>query len=218
MATVAKFHALHNAKNYTFFVLIIWFIYRLVFGVLSEDFEELVVKPLLFLGPVFYFLAVENASLKSLGFHFKNLFSSLYFIFALGAGFALLGLIINIIKYSGANFTTNLGEFGFLTAFLLSIITAATEETAFRGYLFSRLLKGFDNELKANLISSIIWTAVHIPIVVSMGLQNTFGLVLYLGLIFLFGFGSAFVFARTKNIAASILLHLLWEWPILLFR
>jgi membrane protease YdiL (CAAX protease family) len=30
--------------------------------------------------------------------------------------------------------------------------------------------------------------------------------------------GSAFIFSRTKNIWGSILLHVLWAWPIILFR
>jgi membrane protease YdiL (CAAX protease family) len=36
--------------------------------------------------------------------------------------------------------------------------------------------------------------------------------------IFLFSIGTTFVFLRTKNIIAPILLHVLWQWPIILFR
>jgi membrane protease YdiL (CAAX protease family) len=40
----------------------------------------------------------------------------------------------------------------------------------------------------------------------------------YLLLTTLFGVGSAFIYARTKNVFSSIFLHVLWEWPIILFR
>jgi membrane protease YdiL (CAAX protease family) len=40
----------------------------------------------------------------------------------------------------------------------------------------------------------------------------------YLFITAIFGFGSAFLFAKTGNVASSILLHVLWEWPIILFR
>lgn len=209
---------LKNAKIYSLILIASWFLYRYLFGSLPEDFEEIVVKPLIWLTPVFYLMSLEGKSIKSIGYTTKNLFSSIYFILALGAGFALEGLIVNIVKYSGINFSANIGDASFMVIFGISIITAITEETAFRGYLFTRLWKGTGNELKANLITSILWGIIHIPIVMSFGLTNMFGVFLYLGLIIIFGFGSAFVYARTKNIAASILLHLLWEWPILLFR
>jgi len=40
----------------------------------------------------------------------------------------------------------------------------------------------------------------------------------YLFFVFVFGFGSAFVFGRSRNLASSILLHVFWSWPIILFR
>jgi len=49
-------------------------------------------------------------------------------------------------------------------------------------------------------------------------LKNATALAAYFLLTTLFGIGSAFVFARTRNVFSSILLHVLWEWPIILFR
>jgi len=40
----------------------------------------------------------------------------------------------------------------------------------------------------------------------------------YLFLVFVFGLGASFVFSRTGNLASSILLHVFWSWPIILFR
>jgi len=43
-------------------------------------------------------------------------------------------------------------------------------------------------------------------------------LFIYFILTFAFAVGSSFVFARSRNIISPILLHILWQWPIILFR
>jgi len=73
---------------------------------------------------------------------------------------------------------------------------------------------------KIAILSSVFFVAslIHVPIAVfwwELSLGATLG---YLLLTTVFGIGSAFAFARTKNVAASIFLHVLWEWPIMLFR
>ena len=105
-----------------------------------------------------------------------------------------------------------------MTSLGLSFITALSEETAFRGYIFSRLLISLKSELIANIIQTLLWTAIHVPIAFFVwGYTLPQGIV-YLFLTAIFGMGSAFIFGRTKNIAGPILLHVLWEWPIILFR
>jgi membrane protease YdiL (CAAX protease family) len=74
------------------------------------------------------------------------------------------------------------------------------------------------NELSANTITTILWTAIHIPIAFFVLNYTLPQGIIYLILTAIFGFGSAYIFARTKNITGSILLHVLWEWPIILFR
>ncbi|MCX6703897.1 MAG: CPBP family glutamic-type intramembrane protease, partial [Candidatus Woesebacteria bacterium] len=81
-----------------------------------------------------------------------------------------------------------------------------------------RLLLALKSELSANIIQTILWTAIHIPIAFFVwGYTLSQGMV-YLFLTAVFGLGSAFIFGRTKNITGSVLLHVLWEWPIILFR
>ena len=128
------------------------------------------------------------------------------------------GLLTNFLKYGGFHFGANLGSTPFMTSLGLSFITALSEETAFRGYIFSRLLISLKSELIANIIQTLLWTAIHVPIAFFVwGYTLPQGIV-YLFLTAIFGMGSAFIFGRTKNIAGPILLHVLWEWPIILFR
>ena len=206
-----------NIKHFSFYLLVVWGVYRLLFN-FPEEAEELFIKPFLWLTPVIYLLGREGGGLKSLGFTKKGLFPALYFSIALGAGFALEGLVLNFFKYGGVDFAANIGRTTFLAAFLLSIATAFTEEVVFRGYIFNRLWQKSKNELGSNLISSFIWALIHLPITILWWKLGLVEMAFYFVLVFIFGVGSSFVFARSKNIASSVLLHVLWEWPIILFR
>ena len=128
-------------------------------------------------------------------------------------------LVINFIKYGGQfNLGANVGNLPLLPALGLSFATAISEELAFRGYVFTRVWKFMKNELYANLFTSIFWAIIHVPITIFVWKLNLSAALIYLFLTTLFGVGSAFVFARSKNIVSPILLHVLWQWPIILFR
>ena len=197
------------------FLFIIWGFYRFLFK-LPEEIEELFIKPAIWLIPVFYLLRKERLGLSSLGFTTKNLFSSVYLSLALGVVFALEGVVVNFVKYQGVDFSANIGNFW--VALGLSFATAVSEEVVFRGYLFNRMWGVMGNEWKANVLTSVLWALIHVPISIFWWQLDLMGTLGYLVLTITFGMGSAFVFARTKNVTSSILLHVLWEWPILLFR
>jgi len=207
-------------KNVTIlaaYLLVIWGFYRFLFK-LPEEVEELFIKPLLWLTPVIYLVRKERSGISSLGISSKNLFPSLYISLALGAVFAIEGVFINLIKYGGVDFSANLGDKSFFWAIGLSLATAVTEEITFRGYLFNRVWSVMGTEWRANFLTSFVWALVHIPVAIFWWDLNLQGTLILLLLTTIFGIGSAFVFARTKNVASSILLHFLWEWPIVLFR
>lgn len=207
-----------NVTTYSAYLLVIWVFYRFLFK-FPDEVEELVIKPVLWLIPLFYFvIKKERARLASIGFTLKNLFPAIYFAIGLGSIFVIEGLITNYLKYGQLNFGANLGNLPFMTSLGLSFATAFTEETAFRGYIFSRLWIASKNEWTANAITTVLWTAIHGPIAFYVWKLDLTAGIIYLVLTAIFGFGSSFVFARTRNIVSSILLHVLWQWPIILFR
>lgn len=209
--------ALKNATLLAAYLLLVWGFYRMLFR-LPVEIEELFIKPVVWLAPIVYFLRKEKAGISSIGITLKNLFPALYISLALGVLFALEGLLINLVKYEGIDFSANLGENPFMLALGLSLATAVSEEVAFRGYLFNRVWFALGSEWKANFITSTVWALIHVPIAVfwwELSVAATLG---YLLLTTVFGIGSAYVFARTKNVASSVFLHVLWEWPIVLFR
>lgn len=206
-----------HSTVFSVYLLIVWGFYRFLFQ-LPEEVEELFIKPVVWLLPVLYFVRLEKLSFSSLGFTFKNLFPAIYLSLGLGAIFVIEALLVNVLKYGGLNFGANIGDLPFLTSLGLSFATAFSEETAFRGYLFNRMWFVLGNEWAANLLTSLVWAGIHVPITFFVWKLSLTSALLYLVLTTIFGMGSAFVFARTKNIAGSILLHVLWEWPIILFR
>lgn len=210
-----------RVRNYLFLYILylaaIWTIYR-VFFYLPEVMDELFIKPLFWVVPLFIVLWKEGRKLDALGITSKNLFPSFYLALLLGAVFFLEALGINFIKYSGFSFEASIGNGNILTALLISFVTAATEEITFRGYIFGRLLEKTKNEWFANFVSSFLWVSIHLPVAYFVWRLSPDALTLYLFLVGLFGVGAAFIYARTENIFSSILLHVLWAWPVILFR
>lgn len=213
---MAKRKLLINSIIFPIYIILVWGLYRLI-AFFPETVDEVISKPLLWLLPILYFLKIEKRGIDSIGITKKNLFSSIYLSLALGAGFALEGLIVHLFKYKGLEFNAYIGEGGFFLVFALSVVTAIVEEITFRGYIFSRMMEAF-GEWRANFLSSFFWAVVHMPISLFWLKLGLVDWSTYLVLVFVFGVGSSFLFARTKNIFSSILLHVFWSWPIILFR
>ncbi len=212
-----KLSAFKSATTLFVVLFVIWGLYRFLFQ-LPDEVEELVIKPIIWVGGTYYFVRREKAKLESIGITYKNLFPAIYFALGLGLVFAAEGLLVNFIKYNGFNFKANLGNTTLLTSLGLSFATAISEEIAFRGYIFTRLWLSLKSEWTANIVTSVAWTAIHIPVTIFVLKYDLSQAFIYLFLTFVFGLGSAFVYARTKNIVSPIFLHVLWEWPIILFR
>lgn len=216
----SKILQLKHAISLYAFLLIVWGFYRILFKI-DDNIEELFVKPVIWLLPLAYIIKKEGLGLSSLGWTTKNLFKSLYIGIGLGVLFAAVGFLANATKYGG---NTSFSTFGiastssFLFALLVSLATATSEETVFRGFIFTRVWKAVENEFAANLITTIGWIIIHLPVLIMVYELGPTDLSVRLVLTGIFGFGSAYVFARTGNIASSVLLHVLWSWPIILFR
>ncbi|KKP47254.1 MAG: hypothetical protein UR39_C0005G0067 [Candidatus Woesebacteria bacterium GW2011_GWA1_33_30] len=206
------------AVGFAVYLLIVWGFYRFLFQ-LPETIEELIIKPVVWLLPVFYLLKKEEEGISSLGVTLKNLFPAVYYSLGLGAFFVMEALVINFVKYDGKfDLRANIGTLPLLTSLGLSFATAISEELAFRGYVFTRIWKFLGSELYSNVVTSLFWALIHVPITIFVWRLDFSATLIYLFLTTLFGMGSAFVYARTKNILSPILLHVLWQWPIILFR
>ncbi|SRR5581483_1909281 len=204
------------------YLFIVWGSYRLLIK-LPDTIEEIIIKPLIWITPVIFLVKKEKLGLNTIGITFDNFFRSVYISLILGSVFVMVAVTLNYFKYGRLNFGANLGNEGLFLSLGLSFATAISEEITFRGYIFTRLWRALGDESRygewqANLITSLAWTALHIPITIFVNKLDPLSAIIYLFLTFIFGIGSAFLYGRTKNIGSSIFLHVLWEWPIILFR
>lgn len=210
-------NSLRTIVKYYAYLFVVWGFYRLLFQ-FPDPLEEIIFKPLVWLIPLYWILKKSKVGFSELGFKFGNFFHVVYFSIFLGFLFSIAGLLINYLKYGNLIFMANLGQGGLLASVALSFVTATVEEIPFRGYIFGQFSKLLKNEWKANIITSIGWVGIHLPIAIFDWQLGTVSLIIYLAIIFCFSIGASFVFARTKNIMAPILLHVFWQWPIILFR
>ena len=213
----SKTSIIKDVTIYITYLVIVWAFYRFLFK-FPDEIEELIIKPIVWLLPVIYFIRKERGTLASIGITLKNLFPAIYLSLGLGSIFVIEALITNYMKYGSFNFGANIGSLPLLSSLGLSFATAFSEETAFRGYVFGRLSSVINSELIANLVQTIAWTGIHVPIAFFIWHYTLPQAIIYLSITAIFGLGSAFIFGRTKNVFGSILLHVLWEWPIILFR
>lgn len=213
--------ALLNFKNavvLSVYLFLIWGFYRFLFK-LPDEVEELVIKPVIWLLPVLFLLKKEKKGFDSIGITFKNLFPAIYYALGLGAFFVIEAVFVNFVKYGGQfDLGANIGNMSLMPALGLSLATAISEEITFRGYIFTRINGYIKNDLWSNLVTSLFWSVIHVPVTVFVWKLDLTASLTYLFLTAIFGVGSAFVFSKTKNITSSILLHVLWQWPIILFR
>lgn len=201
---------------YFTYLFLIWSFYRMNFK-FSDAAEEVFIKPFIWLFPFLYIIPRAKIKISQFGITFKNLFPAIYLSLALGVGFAFLGLIGNLAKYGGFHFEANIGPLFMGSSILISFATAITEELVFRGYILVSLMSKYKESISI-LLTTVLWTLIHAPISYFVWNINGLQLAVYLGLTFIYGIGASVLFVRTKNIAAPIFLHVLWEWPVILFR
>ncbi len=200
-------------------VLIIWALYR-AFIVQPEFIDELVVKPLVFLGPVIFFVFfLEKRPLASIGIT-KNKFKRDFY---LGLGFAiiftLLGLTANFAKYGSLSLSPKVSvtQIGLLTALFLSLFTSFTEELFIRGFLFSRLKEGYQNEFKAMIVSSLMYLLILIPVIFTRLHLTGITLFVFVTTNLVLSVANAMIFSETKTITLPVFIHAFWNLAVMMY-
>jgi len=203
-----------------FGIFLVWIFYRVTFK-FPEWVDELIVKPLVFVGPVIWFVKTrEKRGPESLGFSRKNLFSDLYIGVGIGLLFAIEGFLANFIKYGNFSFVpiNALTSVGLIPFLVLSLVTAISEETLGRGFLYNRLFEEGRNQFGAAIISSVLFLLLHVPILfVQLNLTGG-SLVVYLISVFLLGVTNCYLFTfRGNRLTVPILVHLFWNATVALY-
>lgn len=179
----------------TLFVFLTWTLYRFIYPE-NIMLDEVLIKPLLWLSPIFFVVR-----LKSLGLTKRNFVKPL-----------LLGIFFGFLtSFERLTFNHNLVyQFSFLYI-VTSLFTAITEEVFFRGYLLNRWLK---SRLPIPLIlfaNGLLFTLFHVPFAIFKLHYWGFDLFTYLGSNFIFGFVDVILFYYTGSLYSSIANHFIWN-------
>ena len=215
--TKDKISHIEKALNIWAIVLIVWSFYRVKFGTtLPIWFDEFIAKPIIFLGPVFYFIkkVEEKSFFKSLGFVKKNFLKE-----------SSIGLLISVIFFSVFVFVFYskgfFKNFNFVNAFsiipilyllITSFATSFSEEILSRGFILFRLNDHFKNIFTSSFCASILYFFIHIPILFTDKSLTGDLLIKVATVEFLLGFILSLIFLLRKNIIIPIFIHAFYNF------
>lgn len=201
------------------FLLITWGVYR-YFLHLPMEVDEFIVKPIIWLGAVVYVVRfLEKRSLTTIGWSTSNFFKNVYLGWGIGAFFAFEGMFANAIKYRGLLFVPlGITFFDLIRLLAVSLAVGFTEETLFRGYIFTRLENVFKDQILANIVSSFAFVLIHFPIAIFVYHYGLTRLLSYGIILFVLGLANGFIFSKTRTITAPTISHGLWNLSVMLFK
>ncbi len=199
-------------------ILLVWALYRYFFK-LPEWADEFFFKPLVFVVPVIWYVwTKERQNIATLGLTMRNFFSSIYIGLGFGIVFAIEGLVTHAIKYGKFDVTpiAAFQQYGFLLI-VFSVATAFSEEILSRGFVFNRILEKTKNLPYSALVSSLMFMALHIPILVTMNKLQGTALVLFFVTDFVLALANSLLFYNTGSLVAPILVHVFWNMTVALY-
>lgn len=199
-------------------ILLAWLLYR-YFMHLPEWADEFIFKPLVFVGPVIWYVRkIEKQRLATLGLTTRNFFTSVYIGLGFGVIFAIEGLITHAVKY-GKFDVTPIGAFQQYGFFLiiLSVATAFSEELLSRGFVFNRILEKTKNLPWAAILSSFMFMALHVPILLTSNKLTGMTLILFFVTDLVLALANSILFYNTGSLVAPILVHLFWNMTVALY-
>lgn len=199
-------------------ILLAWALYR-YFVHLPEWADEFIFKPLVFVAPVIWYVRnVEKHTLATLGLTMRNFFTSVYIGLGFGVVFAIEGLITHAVKYGKFDVTpiTAFQQYGFFLL-ILSFATAFSEELLSRGFVFNRILEKTRNLPWAAVLSSFMFMAIHIPILVTSNKLTGMTLILFFVTDFILALANSLLYYNTGSLVAPILVHVFWNMTVALY-
>jgi membrane protease YdiL (CAAX protease family) len=195
-----------------------WLLYRALFHA-SIWLEEIVIKGIVFSLPFWLLPITGKDAIKTIGISLNNFFQSVYFGITIGMILGLAGQVGNFVRYNAIKLSTYGLESGKIGAFLiLSLITAWWEQLLFSGYFLEQFIKITKNETQSIIITSALFTIIHIPAYIFVQHFAMNELIVALLLLFTLGMGCSIIKLRQRNLIAPIMVHAIWGITIYLFR
>jgi len=200
-------------------ILLIWSFYRYALY-LPEWADEFIFKPLVFVLPVLWYVRLkEGRDLDSIGLTKKNFLSSAKIGLGICAVFLLEGVLSHLVKYGGFNLSamTSISGPSMVLFLILSFATAFSEEVLNRGFLFSRLLEASGKLWFSAIVSSFMFVAFHVPLLLTTLQFHGLTLIIYFWTILVIGVVNCLLYSTKKSLVAPILIHFFWNITVAFF-
>lgn len=215
---IKKTQSLTSVYRLWAWMLLAWALYR-YFTNFPEWLDEFIFKPAVFVVPViWYVLKVEKQKLATIGLTMRNFFTSIYIGLGFGVVFAIEGLVTHMVKYGKFDVTpiTAFQNYGFYLI-IISIATAFSEELLSRGFVFNRIYEKTKNLPWASIMSSFMFMALHVPIILTTNKLTGTTLILFFITDFVLSLANSLLYYNTGSLVAPILVHVFWNMTVALY-
>lgn len=195
-------------------VVILWSFYR-VQTHFSEGLDELIFKPLIFLGPMlWYVLQIEKRRISSIGIAKGHLRRDVVLGLIFGMVFVGEAIVTNFAKTGRFSLVPAMpvGIITLISILGLGLVTSIVEETFVRGFLFTRLKEGYKSELKALVVSTGMYFLLLVPVVFTVLHLTGTSLLLFTITNFIISFTNTMIFNETKTLTVPVMIH--WFWNV----
>lgn len=199
-----------------FVIFVLWTGYRIYFQ-LPEWFDEFIAKPILWLSPLFMLRKnVGNHLYKSLQINIS--YNILFGLFMGVLYFCLFTLFLSF-KTGLPQYNPSHLPFGvIIMEFFIALSTGLIEEIVFRRYLLEEVLLIYNDRIIANSFIAILFTLIHLPIIVFVYKYPPAETISYLSILTITGFIYGLVYLHKKSLLASAITHGVWNFLGMIIR
>jgi membrane protease YdiL (CAAX protease family) len=197
---------------YWMIIFVVWSFVR-TFLNLSDFYTEVLLKPLLWLSPLFYFWysSFPSQAKKRLQISLLHFDPLRYTVVLPILGTLLYAGVMNVSKihHPTASVSTFLGVIG------ISLATAIVEEIVFRGILLN-WLENLYPQMQAFLITQMLFLLIHTAVLFQQ-IATPIALIIHILMIIIMGAAYTLIYRQTKSLPASSLSHTTWNAMNVLF-
>lgn len=200
-------------------VLILWSIYRATFRTdLPVWFDEFIVKPLVFILPVYWF--IKNVERKKFFASIDIKLKSLPMDLILGG---VVGVLFLIIGYAGSVFRLHsfsvppISMPALIFMLIVGLATSLSEEILSRGFVLKRLYMESHNMVSSIGLSSVLFFVLHIPILFTASSVNGIMLLQVMVTDILLSIAISLLYLDRKSLVLPIIIHMFYAMSLTLF-
>ena len=192
-------------------VMTLWSAYRYFFRTTPIWIEEILLKPIPYIGLVLWFFHDKGTMISDvLGFRTANIKKII--IWGGGFGTCIVGEAVFVWIFNGRTFMLPSSATSWILGLSIPLATAISEEILYRGFLMEQFWQKLENPWIANLISTLLFVIGHLAHGIFIFRYTGFEFFMYLWLMALLGYINGLIYEKTRSIYPTIFFHALWNF------